>query len=107
VSVTDDAGNQANSPFTTLVIASNQPPVAVLTVTVAGKVATLNASGSSDPEHGALSYTYRCGNGAPDIGPTTSSSAQCTYSTSGTYTLRLTVTDAGGLSASTTTKLRI
>ena len=107
VTVTDDAGNQANSPFTTLVIASNQPPVAVLTVTVAGKVATLNASGSSDPEHGALTYTYRCGNGAPDIGPTTSSSAQCTYSTSGTYTLRLTVTDAGGLSASTTTKLRI
>ena len=107
VSVTDDAGNQANSAFMTLVIASNQPPVAKLTVTLAGKVATLDASGSSDPEHAPLTYTYRCGNGTPDIGPTTSSSAQCTYSTSGTYNLRLTVTDAAGLSASTTTKLRI
>jgi len=111
VTVTDDAGNQASSSFMTLVIASNQPPVAKLTVTLSSKVAptvaTLNASGSSDPEHGPLTYTYRCGNGAPDIGPTTSSSAQCTYSTSGTYTLRLTVTDNAGLSTSTTTKLRL
>jgi PKD repeat protein len=111
VTVTDDAGNQANSAFITLVIASNQPPVANLTVTLSSKVAptvaTLDASGSRDPENGRLTYTYLCGNGAPDIGPTTSSSAQCTYPTSGTYTIRLTVTDAAGLSASTTTKLRL
>ena len=60
-----------------------------------------------DLDDGSLTYTYRCGNGTPDIGPTTSSSAQCTYATSGTYNLRLTVTDAAGLSASTTTKLRL
>ncbi|GAB3062834.1 hypothetical protein GCM10027053_26610 [Intrasporangium mesophilum] len=110
VTVTDDAGNQASSSTIKLVIAANQPPAARLTVSLSSQrapsVATVDASTSSDPEHGPLTYKYECGNGSV-VGPTAVSKATCSYTAPGSYTVRLTVTDAGGLSASTTTKLRL
>jgi parallel beta-helix repeat protein len=103
VTVTDDAGQRATSPAVTVVVAANKPPTAVLAVTLsapqAPSVATLDASGSADPEHRALTYTYACGNGAVD-GPTSRTTSTCTYATKGNYTARVTVTDDAGQSAS-------
>ena len=110
LSVTDDAGQQASSPNIKLVIGSNKPPVARVTVTLSSRtapsVATLDASQSSDPEGTALTYTYTCGNGVV-VAPTTSSKATCSYSTAGRYTVTVKVVDGSGLSASTSTTLRL
>jgi parallel beta-helix repeat protein len=110
VTVTDDAGQQASSPNIKLVIGSNKAPVASLTVTLSSSkaptVATLDASKSYDPEGTALTYTYTCGNGVV-YGPTTSSTATCSYSSPGRYTVTLKVTDGAGLTASTSSTLRL
>ena len=110
VTVTDDAGQQASSPNIKLVIGSNKAPVASLTVTLSSSraptVATLDASKSSDPEGTALTYTYTCGNGVV-VGPTTSPTATCSYSSGGRYTVSLKVTDAAGLSSTTSSNLRL
>ena len=56
---------------------------------------------SSDPDGDALTYAWDLdGDGAYD--DSTSATPSFTYSTAGTYTVRLRVTDAGGLSATDT-----
>ena len=110
VTVTDDAGNKATSGVLTLTIASNKPPTARLVVTLssptAPTVATLDASGSTDPEKRPLTYTYACGNGIV-IGPTSASSATCSLTKKGTYQLKVTVTDDVGQSASVTVSKKV
>jgi cytochrome c len=54
---------------------------------------------ASDPEGGALTYSWDFGDGSPDA---TTQNATHTYSEPGTYTATFTVTDPGGLSASDT-----
>ncbi|WP_330476152.1 PKD domain-containing protein [Terrabacter sp. C0L_2] len=110
VTVTDDVGQQAASANVKLVIGSNKPPVASLTVTLSSRTApstaTLDATGSSDPEGGTLGYTYTCGNGVV-VGPTSSAKTTCTYATAGRYTITLKVTDPVGLTSSTSTSIRL
>ncbi len=54
---------------------------------------TFSSAGSSDPEGGALTYSWNFGNGATS----TAANPTYTYTTNGTYTATLTVRDSGGL----------
>ncbi|MEU4833465.1 carbohydrate-binding protein [Streptosporangium sp. NPDC023615] len=54
---------------------------------------TFSSAGSSDPEGGALTYTWAFGDGATS----TAASPSHTYTANGTYTATLTVRDPGGL----------
>ncbi|ANZ41206.1 glycosyl hydrolase [Lentzea guizhouensis] len=56
-----------------------------------------SSAGSSDPENGALTYSWNFGNGSTS----TAANPSHTYTTNGQYTVTLTVTDPGGLTAST------
>ena len=74
----------------------NRPPTAALsTNTTTGEaplVVRVNASRSSDPDNNIRSYRWAFGDGRTGSGMSTSH----TYSTPGTYTVTLTVTDAYG-----------
>ena len=71
----------------------NQPPVAVASVSPLGGVAPLTVqftgSGSSDPEFTTLTYSWDFGDG----GNSTQADPAHTYTSPGTYTATLTVTD--------------
>ncbi|MEV0755527.1 carbohydrate-binding protein [Streptosporangium sp. NPDC050280] len=54
---------------------------------------TFSSAGSSDPEGGALTYSWNFGNGVTS----TAANPTYTYTTNGTYTATLTVRDSGGL----------
>jgi len=89
---------QANSASSTVSVTAteNMPPVAVATGTpLTGYFplgVNLNASGSSDPEGGALSFFWDFGDNATATGVAPSH----TYATVGTYTAVVTVTDDFG-----------
>src|SRR5262245_3197207 len=79
--------------------AGNQPPVASVSATPISGPAPLtvsfNGTGSSDPEGSALTFAWDLdGDGAFDDG--SSATASFTYTTPGSYTATLRVTDTGG-----------
>jgi hypothetical protein len=77
----------------------NQAPTAVINAPTTGAVGaplTFNGSASSDPDGTIVSYAWTFGNGQSATGATASQS----YAAAGTYTVRLTVTDNAGASAS-------
>lgn len=81
---------------------SNRPPVAVAGATPTSGAAPLSvqldASGSSDPDGDALTYSWDTdGNGT--FGDATGKTPTVSYTNGGTYQARVLVTDAGGLSA--------
>jgi PKD repeat protein len=80
----------------------NQPPVARATATPATGVAPLSVSfdgtASSDPDGTVTRYDWQFGDG----GSATGGTAGRTYQAAGTYTARLTVTDAQGATGTTT-----
>ncbi|MDQ3936074.1 MAG: PKD domain-containing protein [Actinomycetota bacterium] len=79
---------------------ANHPPVASFTARVLGSgVVVLNATGSSDPEGQRLAYAWRVNGAALSA---TSATVDYTPSSPGTLSVTLTVTDPGGLYASTT-----
>jgi glucose/arabinose dehydrogenase len=83
-------------------LGGNNPPTAVATANPTSGPAPLtvqlNGSGSSDPDGDALSYAWDLdGDGAYD--DSTAANPSFTYSTAGTYTARLRVTDARGASS--------
>ena len=84
----------------------NQPPVAnpggPYTGTV-GVALKFDGSRSSDPDGTIASYSWSFGDGTTGSGATPSK----TYSAAGTYTVRLTVTDNQGATASATTTATI
>jgi parallel beta-helix repeat protein len=110
VTVTDPSGASANSPSIKLSIGSNMPPTASMSVqlssTKAPATASINASASSDPEGGPLTYRFDCGNGTPPLTQTTPT-ATCSYTSSGRYTIKLTVTDNTGQTGTASTSFRL
>ena len=102
--VTFLAANSLTGVATTLlhVEASNQPPNPALVVRPPGGVAplsvTADASGSSDPEGQALTYTFAFGDGTI-VGPQSSPTATHTYE-AGNWTATVRVTDSYGATAS-------
>ena len=70
---------------------------------------TVDGSGSSDPDGTITSWAWDCdtSDGIPAAAPSGSPTFSCTYSTIGTFTIELTVTDDDGASASTTTTATI
>jgi PKD repeat protein len=98
--VTDDGG--AQDTVTQQVTVServNQAPTAAFTTDVDRLSIDVNGSGSGDPDGSIASYAWSWGDGSPDGSQQTSSH---TYATPGTYTVRLTVTDSEGATATTT-----
>lgn len=88
--------------------AGNRPPVAKLaasqTVGAAPLAVKFSAEGSSDYDVGdALTYTWSFENGATAEGLT----ATRTFSTPGTYTVRLIVRDPSGAATEETTEIRV
>ena len=85
---------------------TNLPPVASATQTVQygpGPLAvTFNAASSSDPENGALTYAWNFGNGFTGTGVNVNHTFTPGNSQPTSYTVTLTVTDAGGLTNQTT-----
>ncbi len=78
---------------------ANQPPVAAFTSSCNNttRACTFNGSGSTD-DVGIVSYAWTFGDGATGTGVNPSH----TYASAGTYSVKLTVTDGGGLSNSLT-----
>jgi len=77
---------------------TSQPPTAVISATPTSGTAPLtvnfSATGSTDSDGTIVSYAWTFGDGGSQTGGTT---AQRTYSTAGSYTASLTVTDNAGL----------
>ena len=78
--------------------ATNQAPVAAFTATTAGLKATVDGSTSSDPDGTIASYVWDFGDSTTGTGVT----ASRTYTTAGTYQVKLTVTDNQGATGSLT-----
>lgn len=81
----------------------NQLPVAAFTPTTAGMKVTVDASASSDPDGTIQSFAWSFGDG----GEATGATASHTYSTAGTYTVTLTVTDDRGGVAEKTAEVTV
>ncbi|MEM6804196.1 MAG: PKD domain-containing protein, partial [Bacteroidota bacterium] len=102
-------GGQGPTPSTQLACVgiANQAPIASFTATPSSGAAPLalrvDASSSSDPDGSISSYAWDFGDGSQAGGPITNH----TYTSIGTYTLRLTITDAAGLSNSTSRTIQV
>jgi PKD repeat protein len=81
----------------------NEAPTADFTASVADLSASLDSTGSSDADGSIVSRTWSFGDGTTGSGVTPSKD----YSTAGTYTVRLTVTDDDGASATATGEVTV
>jgi PKD repeat protein len=84
--------------------AQNTPPVASFTQSCTNLSCNFNASGSSDPDGTISSYAWDFDDGTP---AGTGASPSHTYAAAGTYTVRLTVTDNGGATGTTTRSVTV
>jgi PKD repeat protein len=110
VTVTDTAGNASST--TTQVIVGDGPPAAALNLSPTSGTGplqvTADASGSSDPDTtGVASYTFDFGDGSPVVGPQSSPTATHLYTSLGTHTVTVTVTDSAGNASSTSKQVLV
>ena len=89
------------------VTAPNQPPIASFIYTpvrpAVNQILAFNASNSSDPDGTITNYEWDFGDGTNGIGVTVNHS----YSSAGSYTVILTVTDADGAKNSSTSSFEV
>lgn len=81
----------------------NAAPAAAFTVTTSGLTASVDASTSKDSDGSIASYSWSFGDGTSATGVT----AKRTYAAAGTYTVRLTVTDDKGATATTSKSVTV
>ena len=85
----------------------NQPPVPAFTYSpahpIVNQTVQFNGSGSYDPNGSIVSYAWSFGDGGTASGVTVSHK----YTHTGTYSVRLTVTDNGGISRSKTQSITV
>jgi PKD repeat protein len=82
---------------------SNQPPTARMSVDCQDLACTMTGDGSTDPEGLLSSYQWDFGDG----NTSTQADPPHTYTSAGTYQVSLKVTDAGGLSDTTTQTVHV
>jgi PKD repeat protein len=107
LTITDSTGAQAavTHPMTATNPPPNQPPTARFTTSCNGLSCSLDGSTSSDPEDVVVAgYSWAFGDPADPTGATSATAAH-TYSTGGTYSVTLTVTDSDGASTSATSSV--
>jgi PKD repeat protein len=111
ITLVDEAGNESEPrKFSFKVEAGerpNQPPVAKFTYSPTepkvGETVTFDAADSQDPDGKIIGYNWDFGDGSTAQGTRVSHS----YSSARTYTVKLTVTDNGGLTNSTTQQVTV
>lgn len=94
LTVTDNQGATRSASQDVTVV--NRPPTAAFTATANDLSVVLDASASSDSDGTLADYAWDLGDGRTASGR----QIEVTYPTSGTRTIRLTVTDSGGGTAS-------
>jgi parallel beta-helix repeat protein len=92
--------------------AGDAPPTAVLEVSPSSGTVDLSvladASGSSDPDVTPIaSYSFDFGDGSAVVGPQSQATAAHTYTQPGSYTVTVTVTDAGGLTGTARAQVEV
>jgi parallel beta-helix repeat protein len=109
MTVTDTGGLSSSATTQVTVSATNTAPTAALTVAPTSGSSPLDvvadASGSTDSEGNIASYTFDFGDGTGPVGPQAGTTAAHTYASAGTFTVTVTVTDAGGLSSTATAQV--
>lgn len=110
VTVTDTAG-LSSTATANVTVQTESAPTAALTVTPStGKAplaVTADASASTDTDATPIaSYTFTFGDGTT-VGPQSAAIAKHTYTTSGSYTVSVKVTDTAGLSSVTTKRVKV
>ncbi|MEP6731645.1 MAG: S8 family serine peptidase [bacterium] len=97
LTATDSHGLTGTATRSITITAGNQPPVAAFTFNCGGAVphqCSFDGSTSTD-DHGVVSYMWDWGNGKTETHTRTTSTN--TWAAAGNVTVKLTVTDAGGL----------
>ena len=93
LTVTDnDGATDSLTKTVTVHLPPNAAPHAAFTSSVSDLTVSVDGSGSADPDGSIESYAWNFGDGSTDSG----ASATHRYDASGTYTVRLTVTDDRG-----------
>lgn len=104
LTVTDDGGATDTVKHDVTVSAANQKPTAAYTSSVNNLTASVDGTGSADPDGSISSYAWDWGDGsAAGSGQT----ATHTYASAGTYTVKLTVTDNDGATNSTSQQVSV
>ena len=108
LTVTDNAGLSASTTANIVVVErSDQPPIAFFTFSTGnattGQTVSFYGGGSYDPDGYVQTWSWSFGDGFTAFGAQTSHA----YTNPGTYTVTLTVTDNGGLSATATAVISV
>ncbi len=98
LTVTDNRGGTATTTRQVTAVAPNVLPTAAFTDSVTDLAATFDAGGSADPDGTISGYAWDFGDGSTGTGKTSNR----TYTAAGIYTVKLTVTDNRGGTATTT-----
>ncbi len=101
VKVTDNTGAQTISPIRTVsAISTNTAPTAVMLAPVVSGMTVTISDRSTDAQDapGEMTVTVNCGNSTVITGPDNTDFV-CTYTTAGTYIIKHSVKDTGGLGA--------
>ena len=110
VTVTDAAG-QSSTATSQVAVTSSSPPTASLAVTPSSGIAplavTADASASTAGSAAIATYAFDFGDGSAVVGPQSGATTGHTYGSAGTYTAKVTVTDAAGQSSTATSQVAV